>query len=48
MPQVRLTPAALRDLERLRANGDVDRYHYAADIVTILAIRHQKEADYER
>lgn len=44
MPQVRFTPASLRDLERLRANGDIDRYHYTDDIVTILAIRHQKEA----
>lgn len=96
MPQVRFTPAALRDLERLREflrtknpaaakragatiiksvrllsqqpqigrpvedpqpefrelpidfgdTGYIACYHYAGDMVTVLAIRHQKEAGY--
>jgi plasmid stabilization system protein ParE len=28
------------------ANGYITRYHYADDVVTILALRHQKEAGY--
>jgi plasmid stabilization system protein ParE len=96
MPQVRIAPAALRDLERLREflgtknpsaakraaaaimksiqllglqpqigrpiedmnaefrelpiefgdTGYIASYHYAGDTVTVLAIRHQKEAGY--
>lgn len=94
MPQVRLSPGALRDLERLREflrpknpaaakraaaaviktvrilgqhpqagrpdeddpefreliiefgdSGYVARYHYGGDVVTVTAIRHQKETN---